>query len=56
MHDIEPYYNWRYLYTAETDERSPFYGREYSEFEFSKTYITIISTHSGMISDPAPFT
>ena len=37
MHDIEPYYNWRYLYTAETDERSPFYGREYSEFEFSKT-------------------
>jgi hypothetical protein len=37
MHDIEPYYNWRHLYTAENDERSPFYGREYSEFEFSKT-------------------
>ena len=35
MHTIEPYYNWRNLYTAEEDERSPFYGREYSEFEFS---------------------
>ncbi|HVI44907.1 MAG TPA: hypothetical protein VM802_08555 [Chitinophaga sp.] len=37
MHDIEPYYNWRHLYTAEEDELSPFYGREYSEFEFSNT-------------------
>lgn len=37
MHDIEPYYNWRHLYTSEEDERSPFYGREHSEFEFSKT-------------------
>ena len=24
MHDIEPYYNWRHLYTAEEDEKSPF--------------------------------
>ena len=37
MHTIEPYYNWRHLYTAEEDELSPFYGREYSEFEFSNT-------------------
>ncbi len=37
MHDIEPYYNWRHLYTAEDDELSPFYGREYSEFEYSNT-------------------
>jgi hypothetical protein len=37
MHEIEPYYNWRHLYTAEEDEKSPFYGREYSEFEFSNT-------------------
>jgi hypothetical protein len=37
MQDIEPYYNWRHLYTAEEDERSPFYGREYSEFEYSNT-------------------
>lgn len=35
MHQIEPYYNWRQYYTAEDDERSPFYGREYSEFEYS---------------------
>lgn len=37
MHEIEPFYNWRHLYTAEDDEYSPFYGREYSEFEFSNT-------------------
>lgn len=37
MQYIEPYENWRYLYTSENDERSPFYGREYSEFEFSLT-------------------
>lgn len=35
MHSIEPFFNWRELYTAEEDERSPFYGREYSEFEFT---------------------
>ena len=37
MQDIEPYYNWRHLYTAEEDKRSPFYGRQYSEFEYSLT-------------------
>lgn len=37
MQDIEPYYNWRHLYAAEEDRRSPFYRREYSEFEFSNT-------------------
>lgn len=37
MHSIEPYFAWRDLYTAEEDEHSPFYGREYSEFEFSNT-------------------
>jgi hypothetical protein len=37
MQDIEPFYNWRHLYTAEDDERSPFYGQTYSEFEFSQT-------------------
>jgi hypothetical protein len=34
MHSIEPYWNWREFYTAENDPGSPFYGREYSEFEF----------------------
>ena len=37
MHDIEPHYNWRHHYTAEEDERSPFFGREYSEFEFTNS-------------------
>jgi hypothetical protein len=35
MHNIEPHYAWRDYYTAENDEQSPFFGREYSEFEFS---------------------
>lgn len=37
MQNIEPYYNWRHLYSAEEDSRSPFYGRTYSEFEYSQT-------------------
>ena len=37
MHELEPYYSWRNLYIAEEDELSPFYGREYSEFEFTNT-------------------
>ena len=37
MHELEPYYNWRHIYTSEEDEQSPFYGREYSEFEYSQT-------------------
>lgn len=35
MHTIEPYYNWRGFYIASEDIQSPFYGREYSEFEFT---------------------
>lgn len=37
MHEIEPHYNWREYYIAEEDKFSPFYEREYSEFEFSNT-------------------
>jgi len=37
MHLIEPFYNWRHIYVSEEDKRSPFFGREYSEFEFSQT-------------------
>lgn len=37
MHDIEPFYNWRHIYVSEEDQLSPFYGRAYSEFEFSQT-------------------
>ena len=35
MHNIEPHYLWRNLYIAEEDPVSPFFGREYSEFEFT---------------------
>jgi hypothetical protein len=35
MQDIEPFYNWRHLYIASEDERSPFYQREYSEFVYT---------------------
>ncbi len=37
MHNIEPFYNWRHIYVSEEDEYSPFYGRVYSEFEFTQT-------------------
>ena len=37
MHDIEPFYNWRHIYVAEDDPKSPFFGRKYSEFEYSQT-------------------
>lgn len=35
MHTIEPFWNWRHKYTSDEDERSPFFGREHSEFEFT---------------------
>lgn len=35
MHRIEPFFAWRDDYSAETDEQSPFFEREYSEFEYS---------------------
>lgn len=37
MHLLEPHFNWRYMYNAEEDKRSPFYGVVHSEFEFSAT-------------------
>ncbi len=35
MHTLEPFYLWRELYKAEDDQRSPFFDREYNEFEYS---------------------
>lgn len=35
MQDIEPYYGWRDIYTAEEDERSPFYGKVYDEMHYT---------------------
>ncbi len=37
MHSIEPHYLWRNLYVAAEDPYSPFFGSEYSEFEFTNT-------------------
>jgi hypothetical protein len=37
MHHVEPHYNWRGYYIASEDPTSPFYGREYSEFEFNNS-------------------
>src|SRR5690554_1415525 len=36
MHELEPYFNWRDHYVSSEDERSPFYNKEYSEFEYSE--------------------
>ena len=36
MHELEPYYHWRDDYIASEDERSPFFGTIYNEFEFDK--------------------
>ena len=37
MQDIEPFFRWRDRYISAHDDRSPFYGRVYSEFEYSQT-------------------
>ncbi len=36
MHTLEPYYNWRGFYIASEDPFSPFFEKEYSEFEYSQ--------------------
>jgi hypothetical protein len=36
MHDIEPHYLWRDEYIGEEDARSPFFGRQYDEFQYSQ--------------------
>jgi len=36
MHDIEPFFKWREKYVASEDNRSPYYGKVYDEFTFSK--------------------
>lgn len=35
MHTLEPFYNWRDRYISEDDEGSPFFEREYDEFQYS---------------------
>lgn len=56
MHAIEPYFSWRDYYIAEEDERSPFYGREYSEFEFTHAiYDHLIHPQWDEIESPTLF-
>jgi len=43
VHTLEPHFNWRHLYIASEDERSPFYGYQNSEVYFTdKIYDHII--------------
>jgi hypothetical protein len=35
LHNIEPFFRWRDHYIASDDERSPFFGRQYSEFFYT---------------------
>ncbi len=37
MHTIEPYYNWLRYYDPATDERSPYYGKEYNHDLYTET-------------------
>ena len=54
MHDIEPFYNWRGFYIASEDIQSPFYGREYSEFEFTdRIYNFVIHPQWDNIGSPS---
>ena len=56
MHTIEPFYNWRGLYIASEDIQSPFYEREYSEFEFTDSiYNYLIHPQWDNIGSPSLF-
>lgn len=56
MYDIEPFYNWRDYYISSEDERSPFYNREYSEFEFTdQVYNYVIHPQWDNIGSPTLF-
>lgn len=56
MHDIEPFYLWRNVYIASEDERSPFFGRDYSEFEFTHAiYNHLIHPQWDEIGSPTLF-
>lgn len=35
MHEIEPYFRWRDQYVAAEDPHSPFFRRQYSEFDYT---------------------
>lgn len=56
MHAIEPHYKWRDFYIASEDPKSPFYGRIYSEFEFTHAiYDHLIHPQWDEIESPTLF-
>ncbi|MCB0430437.1 MAG: hypothetical protein H6585_05010 [Flavobacteriales bacterium] len=56
MHTIEPFYSWDNLYVASEDSRSPFFEREYSEFEFEYAiYDHLIHPQWDTIGSPTLF-
>ena len=56
MHLVEPYYHWRNLYIASEDDCSPFFGREYSEFEFeNRIYNYLIHPQWDEMGSPTLF-
>lgn len=56
MHNLEPYFAWRNHYIASEDPKSPFYDREYSEFEYStKVYNYYIHPQWDTIHSPTLF-
>jgi hypothetical protein len=56
MHLIEPFYAWRDLYIASEDPSSPFFERDYSEFEFTDSiYNFLIHPQWDNIGSPTLF-
>ncbi|MCB0706488.1 MAG: hypothetical protein KDC34_14325 [Saprospiraceae bacterium] len=53
MHDIEPHYQWRDEYISAEDKRSPFFGRDYDEFQYSqKIYNYVIHPQWDFFGSP----
>ena len=56
MHTLEPHFHWRDYYIASEDERSPFFERVYSEFEFTHAiYDHVIHPQWDEIESPTLF-
>jgi len=56
MHYVEPYFNWRAYYIANEDSLSPFFAREYSEFEFTnKVYNFLLHPQWDNFGSPTLF-
>ncbi|HET6245347.1 MAG: hypothetical protein H0V01_12525 [Bacteroidetes bacterium] len=56
MHNLEPHYNWHSYYLSSEDIKSPFFGREYSEFEFTHSiYNHVIHPQWDDIGSPTLF-